>query len=213
MNIKEIHNVYFLGVGGIGMSALARYFNTLGKNVAGYDKVSKALTQELENEGIKIHFEDNITSKVNNTFDECFDMSFFYEMGYDFNYTKKEHVNVTINMFEILIEVDPIVAVRFKDSKSTIRAFGARVNEPIGALINSSSVVAEDVMGAAGTTFSLSSECHNYETEYTYFHNLYVDKLPGEKIFKFLHLETNKYLLFNSTNTHLSGGSCPTGGP
>ncbi|NOQ24038.1 MAG: UDP-N-acetylmuramate--L-alanine ligase [Bacteroidales bacterium] len=60
MDIKTIHNVYFLGVGGIGMSAIARYFNTLGKNVAGYDRISKPLTDELISEGIEIHFEDNI---------------------------------------------------------------------------------------------------------------------------------------------------------
>lgn len=60
MNIKEIHNVYFIGIGGIGMSAIARYFNTIGKNVAGYDKVSKPLTDELIKEGIDIHFDDNI---------------------------------------------------------------------------------------------------------------------------------------------------------
>ncbi len=60
MDISSIHNVYFIGVGGIGMSAIARYFNTLGKNVAGYDKVSKPLTDELIKEGIDIHFDDNI---------------------------------------------------------------------------------------------------------------------------------------------------------
>ena len=60
MDIKKIHNVYFLGIGGIGMSAIARYFNTIGKNVAGYDKVSKSLTDDLVNEGINIHFDDNI---------------------------------------------------------------------------------------------------------------------------------------------------------
>lgn len=60
MNIKEVHNVYFVGIGGIGMSAIARYFNTLGKNVAGYDKVSKPLTDELIKEGIDIHFDDHI---------------------------------------------------------------------------------------------------------------------------------------------------------
>lgn len=60
MDIREIHNIYFLGVGGIGMSAIARYFNTLGKNVAGYDKVSKPLTLDLVNEGIQIHYEDSI---------------------------------------------------------------------------------------------------------------------------------------------------------
>ena len=60
MDIKTIHNVYFIGVGGIGMSAIARYFNTIGKSVAGYDKVSKPLTDDLINEGINIHFNDDI---------------------------------------------------------------------------------------------------------------------------------------------------------
>lgn len=53
-------NIYFLGIGGIGMSALARFFNKIGKQVAGYDKVSTPLTQELEKEGIDIHFTDEI---------------------------------------------------------------------------------------------------------------------------------------------------------
>ncbi len=61
MVIKDVHNVYFLGIGGIGMSAIARYFNTIGKNVAGYDKASKSLTNDLLNEGIHIHFDDDIT--------------------------------------------------------------------------------------------------------------------------------------------------------
>jgi len=61
MNLNQIHNVYFIGIGGIGMSALARYFKTLGKNVAGYDKTATELTHELEAAGIPIHYEDNIS--------------------------------------------------------------------------------------------------------------------------------------------------------
>jgi UDP-N-acetylmuramate--alanine ligase len=57
MDIKNIHNIYFLGIGGIGMSALARYFCWAGKNVSGYDKVCTDLTRALENEGIMIHYE------------------------------------------------------------------------------------------------------------------------------------------------------------
>ena len=48
-------NIYFIGIGGIGMSALARYFNTQGVVVAGYDKTPTDLTQALEKEGIKIN--------------------------------------------------------------------------------------------------------------------------------------------------------------
>ncbi len=60
MNLDKIHSVYFLGIGGIGMSAIARYFNAKGKSVSGYDKTPTPLTDELKAEGIRIHFEDTI---------------------------------------------------------------------------------------------------------------------------------------------------------
>ncbi|TBX69568.1 UDP-N-acetylmuramate--L-alanine ligase [Flavobacterium silvisoli] len=60
MNLSQIHNVYFIGIGGIGMSALARYFQNIGKNVSGYDKTPTMLTDELIAAGMSIHFEDNI---------------------------------------------------------------------------------------------------------------------------------------------------------
>jgi UDP-N-acetylmuramate--alanine ligase len=60
MNLTQIHNVYFIGIGGIGMSALARYFVNIGKNVAGYDKTQTQLTSELIALGMDIHFEDNL---------------------------------------------------------------------------------------------------------------------------------------------------------
>lgn len=66
MNIHQIQNVYFIGIGGIGMSALARYFKFLGKNVLGYDKTETQLTNELIDNGIEIHFEDNL-QKIPNT--------------------------------------------------------------------------------------------------------------------------------------------------
>ena len=61
MNLNQIHSVYFIGIGGIGMSALARYFMHLGKNVAGYDKTETQLTDELQALGMNIHFDDNIS--------------------------------------------------------------------------------------------------------------------------------------------------------
>lgn len=60
MNLNQIHNVYFIGIGGIGMSALARYFQYIGKKVVGYDKTPTQLTDELQAIGLEIHFEDNI---------------------------------------------------------------------------------------------------------------------------------------------------------
>ena len=60
MNLNQIQNIYFIGIGGIGMSALARYFMNIGKNVAGYDKTRTQLTDELEALGMPIHFEDKL---------------------------------------------------------------------------------------------------------------------------------------------------------
>ena len=62
MNLNQIHNVYFIGIGGIGMSALARYFQNIGKKVSGYDKTPTMLTDELVAGGMDIHFEDTIAA-------------------------------------------------------------------------------------------------------------------------------------------------------
>ena len=59
-DIKAIRNIYFIGIGGIGMSALARYFCFHGAAVSGYDRTATALTQELEKEGIAIHYDEDV---------------------------------------------------------------------------------------------------------------------------------------------------------
>ena len=58
MNLNTIHKVYFIGIGGIGMSAIAHYFASNKKQVAGYDKTPSQITSDLEAMGIEIHFED-----------------------------------------------------------------------------------------------------------------------------------------------------------
>ncbi|NHE58025.1 UDP-N-acetylmuramate--L-alanine ligase [Cyclobacterium plantarum] len=59
MNLKKLHSVYFLGIGGIGMSAIARWFNHLGIPVYGYDKTPSPLTAALEKEGMQISYTDD----------------------------------------------------------------------------------------------------------------------------------------------------------
>ena len=59
MDLRSFHNIYFIGIGGIGMSALAKYLHQMGIQVSGYDKTSTALTKKLESEGIDIHYEDD----------------------------------------------------------------------------------------------------------------------------------------------------------
>ena len=59
--MSEYKNIYFIGIGGIGMSALARYYKFKGKNVSGYDRTPSELTQRLMDEGIDVHFEDDVS--------------------------------------------------------------------------------------------------------------------------------------------------------
>ena len=69
MNLDLHKHIYLIGIGGIGMSALARYFNAKGKNVCGYDSERSNLCIQLENEGIKIHYHDraeNISQVIQN---------------------------------------------------------------------------------------------------------------------------------------------------
>ncbi len=61
-DLKHIQNVYFIGIGGIGMSALARYFHTNGKRVSGYDKTPSSITQELQALGMEVHYNDRGTT-------------------------------------------------------------------------------------------------------------------------------------------------------
>jgi len=60
LDLEKIHKVYFVGIGGIGMSALARYFHEIGKQVAGYDKSPTKITDDLMSMDIAIHFEDSV---------------------------------------------------------------------------------------------------------------------------------------------------------
>ena len=62
MNLSNINNIYFIGIGGIGMSALARYFYANDKHVAGYDKTKSEITDGLVDLGINIHFEDSVAN-------------------------------------------------------------------------------------------------------------------------------------------------------
>jgi UDP-N-acetylmuramate--alanine ligase len=60
VEFKDIRKVYFIGIGGIGMSALARYFAFHGKAVSGYDRTATPLTRQLEKEGIPVHYEEDL---------------------------------------------------------------------------------------------------------------------------------------------------------
>lgn len=70
MNLKNIHNIYFIGIGGIGMSALARYFHAHKFYVCGYDKTETTITKSLEELGVLIHYSDDIDLIPKQIFDK-----------------------------------------------------------------------------------------------------------------------------------------------
>ena len=117
MDFKNLNSVYFIGIGGIGMSSLARYFHSLGKNVAGYDKTPTPLTDELIQEGIGVHFEDNVKEIDKKFIDKNFCLVVFtpaipkdhkelnYFQGNGFNVMKRSAVLglITKNHFTIAV--------------------------------------------------------------------------------------------------------------
>ena len=98
MNLNNIHNVYFIGIGGIGMSALARYFQFIGKKVAGYDKTSTPLTSDLERSGILVHFEDAV-QLIPNSFLDTTTTLVVYTPAVPSDHTELAHFNA--NGFEV----------------------------------------------------------------------------------------------------------------
>ncbi len=99
MDFDKINNVYLVGIGGIGMSALARYFKTMGKLVAGYDKTPSPLTDQLITEGIDIHFDDNLLLVPKPIFSQKDNSLIIYTPAvpnyhYEFNYFRERKYNV-----------------------------------------------------------------------------------------------------------------------
>ncbi|SDH00597.1 UDP-N-acetylmuramate--L-alanine ligase [Winogradskyella thalassocola] len=98
MKFESVNSVYFIGIGGIGMSAIARYFVANGKQVAGYDKTPTDITTSLEDLGVEIHYEDDI-NKVSSTFLNPENTLVVYTPAIpgghtEFNYFKAHNFNV-----------------------------------------------------------------------------------------------------------------------
>ena len=117
MNIKLFEHIYLIGIGGIGMSALARFFLSQNKRVYGYDKVKTNLTSDLENQGIEITYDDNVDNlpskftekKVNrlviysSAISKNNIFSFFYERG--FSICKRAEALGSISKFYYTIAI------------------------------------------------------------------------------------------------------------
>jgi len=144
--LKKLKAVYFIGIGGIGMSALARYFNNTGVLTFGYDKTPSKITDKLINEGINIHFEDNvdlINLKIRNSLKEDLivvytpavpenhsELQWFKNEGYNI-YKRAEILGLITNAYKSVAvagthgktSVSTIIAHIFKSSNINFNGF------------------------------------------------------------------------------------------
>jgi len=125
MDISALKRVYFLGIGGIGMSALARYFALRGVNVSGYDRTQTLLTDQLISEGIKIHFDDDI-KQVSKNIDLVIYTPAIPEENEEFQYFVKTRIPMKKRA-----EVLGIIAANFK----TIAVAGTHGKTTTSAMI------------------------------------------------------------------------------
>ena len=123
MNKIAKQNIYFLGIGGIGMSALARYFYQKGCEVSGYDKTPSPLTKRLEEEGILIHYEDN-PQLIPENLDFVVLTPAIPSDSLELNYLREKNVRI-IKRAEVLGEISRqcrSVAVAGSHGKTTVTA-------------------------------------------------------------------------------------------
>ena len=149
-------NIYFLGIGGIGMSALARYFYRKGAKVSGYDKTPSPLTKRLEEEGISIHYEDN-PNLIPDNIDLVIITPAIPSDTLELNYLREKDVKI-IKRAEVLGEIShhcKSIAVGGTHGKTTVTALtthllkyaGKKMSAFIGGIaknINSNVIIGDE---------------------------------------------------------------------
>jgi UDP-N-acetylmuramate--alanine ligase len=128
VDLKNIKHVYFLGIGGIGMSALARYFRLLGIKVSGYDRTSTPLTDQLIREGMLLHFEENV-NLVPNDIDLVIITPAIPKNHSEYRYLKEKNIPIK-KRAEILGEITAdkkTVAVSGTHGKTTVSTMIAHI--------------------------------------------------------------------------------------
>lgn len=133
MNLSQFTHIYLLGIGGIGMSALARYFMANDKIVAGYDRTYSPLTSLLEEEGARIHYEDDI-SKIIPTFLDTKNVLVIYTPAVpsghkEFNYFKENNFTLLkrSQILGIISRDKNCIAIAGTHGKTTVSSMAAHI--------------------------------------------------------------------------------------
>jgi len=153
MNLNTIHKVYFIGIGGIGMSALARYFVANGKQVAGYDKTPTEITMALQDAGATIHFNDNV-SEIDSIFLDSESTLIVYTPAIpkdhsELNFFKKNNFNI-LKRSAVLGEITRqtiCLAVAGTHGKTTTTSI-------LGHLLNESNVPVTAFLGGISENYN-----------------------------------------------------------
>ena len=186
-DFNKISSVYFLGIGGIGMSALARYFNEKGVEVVGYDKTPSPLTDTLIQEGIRIHFEDSEDTLVKDTQMVIYtpaipkdNVQFNWYQNNGFTLYKRSQVLGLISQNHFCI------AVAGSHGKTTV-----------------SSMIAHILHGDEGCTAFLGGIASNYNSNYIHSSDKYMVVEADEFDRSFLTLSPNIAVITSIDSDHL----------
>ncbi len=166
MNTTQFDTYYFIGIGGIGMSALARFFNAMGKQVSGYDRTRTSLTDQLVEEGIAVHFEDNI---------ELIDPAFKKKDSTLVIYTPavpKDHTELVFFQESgfVVMKRAQVLGVLTSESKALAVAGShgkTTVSTMLGHLLYQSQVKASAVLGGIATNYNSNILLPKPDNEYT----------------------------------------------
>lgn len=191
INLKNISNIYLIGIGGIGMSALARYFKHKGKTVAGYDRTETDLTQQLINEGIKVFYKDEILYLDANAELVIYTPAIPETNKIKKYYQKSEKTSKSIlkrsEVLELITKDYTTIAIAGTHGKTTITALTSWI---------------ATVSGIDATAF-IGGICNNYKSNFKFGNSKYIIVEADEYDRSFLKLTPNYSVISAIDADHL----------
>jgi UDP-N-acetylmuramate--alanine ligase len=186
--LKNLKRIYFLGIGGIGMSALARYFNDNGIEICGYDKTETTLTKKLVEEGMKIHYDDNIR-KIPEGIDLVIYTPAIPSEHDELNYFKRNFYQLKkrAQVLGTISKTKKTIAVAGTHGKTTTSSF-------ISHVLNESDFHASALVGGIMT---------NYDSNYLKGNNGWIIVEADEYDRSFLHLSPDIAIVMSMDADHL----------